>query len=142
MTDSSPKDGEIEGRLEQLFENLFRNAVEHGGEGPTVRAARSSTGFFVVDDGPGIPEGERNHVFDHGHTSSDSGTGFGLSIVATIVDAHGWDVAVGGGNRRRRALRSVSLRSSGTRANRSRSSDRHRRRPIDTLFDWIVHPPV
>jgi signal transduction histidine kinase len=33
-------------------------------------------------------------VFDRGYTTSEDGTGFGLSIVEEIVDAHGWDIAV------------------------------------------------
>jgi signal transduction histidine kinase len=80
-------------RLEQLFENLFRNALEHGGESVTVRIGRSERGFFVADDGPGVPENDREAVFEHGHTTSEEGTGFGLSIVATIAEAHGWTIA-------------------------------------------------
>jgi signal transduction histidine kinase len=86
-----------DGRLEALFENLFRNAIEHGGENVTVRVGRSPTEFYVEDDGPGIPEDEREQVFDHGHTTSESGTGFGLSIVEQIADAHGWDVVISEG---------------------------------------------
>jgi PAS domain S-box-containing protein len=86
-----------DGRLEQLFENLFRNAIEHGGEDVTVRIGRSPAGFYIEDDGPGIPESQRKQVFEHGHTTSESGTGFGLSIVERIADAHGWDVTVGEG---------------------------------------------
>ncbi|MCD2202331.1 hybrid sensor histidine kinase/response regulator [Halobacterium sp. KA-6] len=83
-------------RLQQVFENLFRNAVEHGGEGVTVRVARldDGSGFYVEDDGQGIPEDEREAVFGHGYTTSDDGTGFGLAIVEEIVNAHGWSVSV------------------------------------------------
>ena len=84
-------------RLEQLFENLFRNAIEHGGEDVTVRVGRSPSGFFVEDDGPGIPVDEREQVFEHGHTTSENGTGFGLSIVETIAEPHGWEISVGEG---------------------------------------------
>jgi signal transduction histidine kinase len=86
-----------ESRLEQLFENLFRNAIEHGGEDVTIRVDRSPVGFYIEDDGPGIPENEREQVFDHGHTTSDSGTGFGLSIVKQIAEAHGWEITVSEG---------------------------------------------
>ncbi|MBP1922903.1 signal transduction histidine kinase [Halorubrum alkaliphilum] len=92
-------------RLRQLLENLFRNSVEHGGEGPnvTVGTLDDGNGFYVADDGPGIPESERDRVFESGHSTVDSGTGFGLAIVAEIAEAHGWDVhvadATGGGVR-------------------------------------------
>ncbi len=83
-------------RLQQVFENLFRNAVEHGGDDVTVRVGRldDGTGFYVEDDGPGIPKDERKAVFGHGYTTSDDGTGFGLAIVEEIANAHGWSVAV------------------------------------------------
>ena len=51
-------------------------------------------GFYVADDGPGVPAGKREEVFDAGHTTSEPGTGFGLSIVSEIAAAHGWTVSV------------------------------------------------
>jgi signal transduction histidine kinase len=83
-------------RLQQLFENLFRNAVEHGGTDVTVSVGTlaDGTGFYVADDGAGIPETERDQVLESGYTTNEDGTGFGLAIVADIADAHGWDVAV------------------------------------------------
>ncbi|WP_135821131.1 PAS domain-containing sensor histidine kinase [Halostella litorea] len=81
-------------RLQQLFGNLFRNAIEHGGESVSVTVGDLADGFYVADDGPGIPEAERSDVFESGYTSTESGTGFGLSIVGEIVEAHGWSVAV------------------------------------------------
>jgi signal transduction histidine kinase len=80
-------------RLRQLLENLFRNAVEHGGDDVTVTVGDTEGGFYVADDGPGIPPDEREAVFDHGHTTSTDGTGFGLAIVAEVAAAHGWSVA-------------------------------------------------
>ncbi|UVE51663.1 PAS domain-containing protein [Haloferax larsenii] len=81
-------------RLLQLFENLFRNAVEHGGSAVEVTVDRldDGSGFYVEDDGPGISEDEREQVFDHGYTTSSTGTGFGLAIVRDIADAHGWSI--------------------------------------------------
>ena len=86
-----------EGRLTQLFENLYRNAIDHAGEDVTVRVGQSPTGFYVEDDGPGIPEPERETVFESGYTTGEEGTGMGLSIVETIATAHGWTVGVGEG---------------------------------------------
>jgi len=98
-------------RLRQLLENVFRNAVEHGSTSPpshaqedgiehggpdvTVTVRRTDGGFAVEDDGPGIPADRREAIFDVGYSTNEDGTGFGLDIVRSIVDAHGWDVAVG-----------------------------------------------
>jgi PAS domain S-box-containing protein len=95
-------------RLHQLLGNLFRNAVEHGstssrleaddaaghGRDVTVTVGSLDEGFYLEDDGPGVPEAEREDVFDAGYTTSDTGTGFGLSIVHEIATAHGWEVSV------------------------------------------------
>lgn len=84
------------GRIQQLFENLFRNAIEHGRDDVTVRvgALPDAGGFVVTDDGPGIPPAEWDQVFDQGYTTATDGTGFGLSIVQQIVGAHGWTISV------------------------------------------------
>ncbi|MDZ7850385.1 MAG: HAMP domain-containing sensor histidine kinase [Halodesulfurarchaeum sp.] len=83
-------------RLQHLLENLFCNAVEHAGPDPTVRVGRidGREGFYVADNGPGIPEDERNRVFEPGFTTAEAGTGFGLNIVAEIGQAHDWDVEI------------------------------------------------
>jgi len=86
-----------ESRLRQLFENLIRNAVEHGGDDVTVTVGELADGFYVADDGPGIPEPDRGDVFDAGYSTAVEGTGFGLSIVKQVADAHGWTVRVGSG---------------------------------------------
>lgn len=83
-----------ESRLRQLFGNLFRNALDHGEPDVTVTVGDLQTGFYVADTGPGIPEAERERIFESGYTTSGSGTGFGLSIVQEITDAHDWSVAV------------------------------------------------
>jgi PAS domain S-box-containing protein len=147
-----------ETRLQRLFENLFRNAVEHGStsprshphedaaEGASASGARAgepvepaptpsrrddegsgttggeptardgggsavrvrvgddaeegadATAFFVEDDGPGVPVGERERVFETGYSTSEAGTGFGLDIVETIAAAHGWAVGLDDGD--------------------------------------------
>ncbi len=83
-----------EPQLQQLLENLFANAVEHAGDGVTVTLGSLEDGFFVEDDGPGIPPAERERVLESGYSTAKGGTGFGLSIVKRIVDAHEWDITV------------------------------------------------
>ena len=115
-------------RLQELFENLFRNSVEHGGGreqgdgvaydthvgqpgsepisgaagrrpldltvtvGAVSDDAATPSGFYVADDGAGIPPADRERVFERGYTTADGGTGFGLAIVEDIATAHGWSV--------------------------------------------------
>ncbi len=95
-------------RLQRLFENLFRNAVEHSDrtepsgavgqetamEELTVRVEPVPSGFAVADNGPGIPEEQRESALEFGFTTTEDGTGLGLSIVAEIAEAHGWRVDV------------------------------------------------
>lgn len=81
-------------RLQQLFENLFRNVFEHGNDNSTVSVGSLEDGFYIEDDGPGIPEEERDQVFESGYSTAADGTGFGLAIVKEIVDAHGWEIHV------------------------------------------------
>jgi PAS domain S-box-containing protein len=84
-----------EGRLCELFENLFRNAIEHGGEDVSVRVGPlDDSGFYVADDGLGIPPDDREEVFETNYTTADEGTGFGLAIVTQIADAHDWETRV------------------------------------------------
>jgi len=99
-----------ESRLNQLLENLLRNAVEHGSTSPqqaadavehggedvtiTVGELADGDGFYVADDGPGIPDEEAEAVFETGYSTVDAGTGFGLNIVGKIADAHGWEVTL------------------------------------------------
>jgi signal transduction histidine kinase len=83
----------------QALENLLRNAVENAGQDVTVTIAPledGRDGFFVADDGPGIPAEIRDTLFDPGvTTNSDSGgTGLGLAIVERIVRGHDWEIAV------------------------------------------------
>ncbi|WP_256299662.1 histidine kinase N-terminal 7TM domain-containing protein [Haloarchaeobius salinus] len=141
-------------RLRRLFENLFRNAVEHGSTSPRSHARGDAVehgstsprstpshedavehgstsprshaprdtvehgpngataeltvivgdladsiddgpaGFYVADDGIGIPADSRADVLDDGYTTNEDGTGLGLSVVQSIADAHGWTVRV------------------------------------------------
>lgn len=104
-------------RIGRLFENLFRNAVEHGSTSPGSHARQdaiehagtgdgsdpdprvtvgtiTARGFYVADDGPGIPPAYQERIFEPGVTETGSGTGLGLAIVERIVEAHGWSISV------------------------------------------------
>lgn len=87
-----------ESSLRQLLENLFRNAIEHGGGVETVRVGSlsdgSTTGFFIEDNGKGIPQTDRDRVFDPGYSTSGDERGFGLLIVQRIVEGHQWSISV------------------------------------------------
>ena len=84
------------GRLKELLENLFDNAIEHGGPDVTITvgATDDTDGFYVADDGPGIPPEERESVFQAGYSNAADGTGLGLTIVRDVADAHGWSISV------------------------------------------------
>ena len=99
VTDDVPVVNGDPRRMVQLFENVFRNAIEHGGDSPhiTIGELPEEAGFFIEDDGVGIPPDMRDTVFEHGVTTNENGTGFGLSIVADIAAVHGWDVTVTSG---------------------------------------------
>jgi len=79
-------------RLQTALENLFRNAVDHGPDDVRVRVGRHAGGFYVEDTGPGIPEGERDEVFEYEYTTAEEGTGLGLFTVQTVAEGHGWQV--------------------------------------------------
>jgi signal transduction histidine kinase len=98
-------------RLRELFGNLYRNAMEHAAAGPesadggdtdeeqysvtvTVGRLTDCDGFYVADDGTGIPSEDRDKVFESGFTTESSGTGLGLAIVDSITTAHDWVVEV------------------------------------------------
>jgi PAS domain S-box-containing protein len=80
-------------RLRQALDNLLRNAGDHADGPVSVTVGSLPTGFYVEDDGPGIPAADRGQVFDVGFTTRERGTGLGLSIVREIVEAHGWSIA-------------------------------------------------
>ena len=129
-----------ESLVSHLFENLFRNAIEHAGDDVTVTVGpleespadgtseATADGFYVEDDGPGIPPARRKQVFESGYSvdSSDEtetgqpeaaqdsggGSGLGLAIVREVADAHGWSVSVTSGrdDGARFEVRDVSMR--------------------------------
>jgi signal transduction histidine kinase len=90
-SDGIVADGEF---LLHVFENLFRNSIDHGRADVTVRVGSLADGLYIEDDGPGIPEEDRQDVLEHGYSTSTDGTGLGMSIVRTIAEAHGWTITV------------------------------------------------
>ena len=83
-------------RLIELLTNLFQNAIEHAGNDVNVAVGGlpNREGFYVADTGSGIDPADRNRIFESGFTTADDGTGYGLSIVKQIVEAHGWEVSI------------------------------------------------
>ncbi len=60
----------------------------------TITIGELANGFYLADDGSGIPEDERDDVFEAGYTTTEQGTGFGLSIVKQVVEAHDWEISI------------------------------------------------
>ncbi|MFB6178542.1 MAG: ATP-binding protein [Halorientalis sp.] len=81
-------------RLLTILENVFRNALDHGPLDVTVGVGTTGRGFYIQDDGPGIPADRVEEVFEFGFTTHDEGTGLGLAIVRTMVESHGWTVDI------------------------------------------------
>ncbi len=100
-------------RLQRLFENLYRNAVEHGASEETgdardiptlselvveVSVTEETAAMLTIavsDNGTGIPEANVHDVFEDGFTTDREGTGLGLAIVEQIAGAHGWEIQAG-----------------------------------------------
>ncbi len=81
-------------QLQALLENLFRNAVNHGGEDVSVRAGPLKNGFYVEDTSDEILPTDRENMFDHGYTTGDDGSGIGLTVVSQIAEAHNWSITI------------------------------------------------
>jgi signal transduction histidine kinase len=89
-------------RVHQVVANLLENAIRYTPVGGRVEvtAHRSRHGVVieVADDGPGIPEGDTDKVFerfyraDSARSAGDGGAGLGLAIARWIVDLHGGDI--------------------------------------------------
>ncbi|MFW6436782.1 MAG: ATP-binding protein [Halococcoides sp.] len=83
--------------LETLLAELFDNALDYAGPDPTVRIGTIDEGFFVADDGPGIPPERRSEVLTYGTSERDDRLGSGLAVAAAIARAHGWELTISDG---------------------------------------------
>lgn len=83
-----------EGRVSQLLENLFKNAVEHAGPTVTVRVGilGDGDGFFVEDDGSGFPQAVRVQLETPSGLSRKRDEGYGLQLVEQVAEEHGWEM--------------------------------------------------
>jgi PAS domain S-box-containing protein len=86
-------------QLRQVFQNLIKNAIEHGGFGTTIEISATKTAvgteFTVSDDGPGISPDRQSAIFDIFDKGGDSdGTGIGLAVCKQIIDRHGGEIWV------------------------------------------------
>ena len=85
-------------RLDQIFFNLIRNAIEAQTEGGVVGVLTRSEGemasVLVADGGSGIPEEEQRSIFEPFFTTKSKGTGLGLAITQKLVVAHGGRIEV------------------------------------------------
>ncbi len=96
-------------RLHQVIGNLMTNALRHGGEGASVilkltqsdpGVQPATVGVDVIDDGAGIPAEDVPHLFerfyraDVSRSRASGGSGLGLSIVKSLVEAHGGTINV------------------------------------------------
>jgi signal transduction histidine kinase len=88
--------------VRHLLKNLFSNSLEHGSTGDTgdsdgadltvrIGALEGGAGFYVEDDGTGIPEVVRDAVIEAGYTTKSDGIGLGLTFVANLVDTYDWE---------------------------------------------------
>jgi two-component system sensor histidine kinase ChvG len=92
----------IEGRIAQVFGNLIANAVSFSPPGGAIRLNLIEQGDGIVvtveDDGPGLPEGKLEAIFDRFYSERPKGekfgthSGLGLSISKQIVEAHGGSI--------------------------------------------------
>lgn len=90
--------------FESVISNLVENARQHGGEGVRIqivgnKTAETDGSFFelrIADDGAGIAEGNRDKVFRHFFTTAreTGGSGLGLSIVSSLLNAHGGSITL------------------------------------------------
>jgi signal transduction histidine kinase len=103
LPDSLPQALGDGARLTQVFVNLLANAIKFGPEGGPIRVGAAPVDgqleVWVEDEGPGVPEPERDSIFERFHRSGEEepeprGLGLGLWIVRSIVERHAGRIAV------------------------------------------------
>lgn len=86
-----------QGALERVVTNLVQNAIDHGGGRGRIVVNVEADGIVeVMDEGPGVPESEREAIFEPFHRlrPREQGAGLGLNLVREIVARHGGQIAV------------------------------------------------
>ncbi len=82
-------------QMEQVFINIFKNSIEAIGTDGTIAVRlgfdRGRPFVTIRDDGGGIPEPVREHLFEPFYTSKDNGRGIGLTMTKEILLGHGFD---------------------------------------------------
>ncbi|MHA1927333.1 MAG: PAS domain S-box protein [Candidatus Thorarchaeota archaeon] len=89
-------------RIGQIIENLIINAVEHGSpQTIEVRHITTERGIklLISNDGKRIPEHLQSKIFQRGVTTKEGSTGYGLSVVKKLVEAHGWWISLDSSSR-------------------------------------------
>lgn len=101
MPRAEPVRAWIDGPLvRRAVENLVHNAIavlsESGGTQVQITVAETPTGCLIAvdDDGPGVPEDDRERIFEAGWTARSGGTGLGLPLARKVADAHGGTLTV------------------------------------------------
>lgn len=101
--DSLPTVSADMNQLRQLFQNLIKNAIEHGGSPPRVEIQGEDLGhawqFSVSDNGPGVPQAQQDRIFEIFQQATDDGddsgeSGIGLAICERIASRHHGDIWV------------------------------------------------
>jgi two-component system sensor histidine kinase QseC len=96
LPDNLPVRGDADD-LRDAVRNLLENAVQHGNGTIRLIAHLAATAITlqISDEGPGIPSGEEEAIFNRFHKDKSSpGSGLGLAIVREVIRAHGGHVAV------------------------------------------------